>query len=96
MSNQKDVTAVLADVDSAAALRDRIKVLESQLKIHTDAIADVLGEATEGIDDKGNIVVRRPWRNRSDLDRKKVKSLLSDEDYAQCVRETSYRVFLFG
>jgi hypothetical protein len=93
--SQADATPVAADVDAAAALRDRIKVLQSQLKVHEDTIKDALGEAIEGVDASGRVLVRYPHRNRSDLDRKKVKAILSDEEYSQCVRETGYRVLLY-
>jgi hypothetical protein len=91
-----DVTAVLANVDAGEALRDRIKELQKQLKIHEDAIKDVLGPAVEGVDATGAIVVRYPYRNRSDLDRKLVKTMLSDDEYAKAVRETTYRTLLYG
>jgi hypothetical protein len=91
-----DVSAVLAHVDAGEAIRDRIKDLQKQLKIHEDSIKDVLGPATEGTDKAGNVVVRFPFRNRSDLDRKLVKSMLSEEQYAKAVRETTYRTLLYG
>jgi hypothetical protein len=91
-----DVTAVLAHVDAGEALRDRIKDLQKTLKIHEDTIKDVMGSATEGTDAKGNVVVRFPFRNRSDLDRKLVKSMLTEEEYAKAVRETTYRTLLYG
>ena len=70
--------------------------LKKQLKIHEDVIKDALGPAVEGVDKSGNIVVRFPFRNRSDLDRKLVKSMLSEEQYAKAVRETTYRTLLYG
>ena len=91
-----DVTAVLAHVDAGEALRDRIADLKKTLKVHEDAIKDVLGSATEGTDKAGNIVVRFPFRNRSDLDRKLVKTMLTEEEYAKAVRETTYRTLLYG
>jgi len=91
-----DVTAVLASVDAGEALRDRIKELQKQLKIHEDNIKDALGPAIVGTDALGHVVVRYPHRNRSDLDRSKVKDRLSPEEYAECVRETSYRTLLYG
>jgi len=91
-----DVTAVLAHVDAGEALRDRIKDLQKTLKIHEDTIKDVMGPATEGVDASGNVVVRFPFRNRSDLDRKLVKSMLTEEEYAKAVRETTYRTLLYG
>jgi hypothetical protein len=93
---QADVTSVIGNIDAAAALRDRIADLQKQYKIHADLIKDTLGAATEGIDATGRVIVRYPQRNRSNLDRKLVKTLLSDDEYARCVTETSYRVLLFG
>jgi hypothetical protein len=91
-----DVTAVLAHVDAGEAIRDRIKALQKDLKVHEDTIKDVMGPATEGTDAKGQVVVRFPYRNRSDLDRKLVKSMLTEEEYAKAVRETTYRTLLYG
>lgn len=91
-----DVTAVLANIDAGEALRDRIKALQAQLKIHEDAIKDALGPATEGHDAAGNTVIRYPHRTRSGLDSKAVKALLSDEDYAAVTRVTNYRTLLYG
>lgn len=91
-----DVTAVLAHVDAGEAIRDRIKALQKDLKVHEDTIKDVMGSATEGTDAKGQVVVRFPYRNRSDLDRKLVKSMLTEEEYAKAVRETTYRTLLYG
>jgi len=91
-----DVTVVLAHVDAGEGLRDRIKALQKDLKAHEDLIKDVLGPATEGVDASGNVVIRFPFRNRSDLDRKLVKSMLTEEEYAKAVRETTYRTLLYG
>jgi hypothetical protein len=91
-----DVTAVLASVDAGEALRDRIKEMQRQLKVHEDNIKDALGAAIVGTDSLGHVVVRYPHRNRSDLDRSKVKDRLSPEEYAECVKETSYRTLLYG
>jgi hypothetical protein len=90
-----DVTAVLANVIAGEALRDSIKEMTKQLKIHEDTIKDVLGPAIEGTSD-GKVVVRFPFRNRSDLDRALVKSMLTEEEYAKAVRETTYRTLLYG
>jgi hypothetical protein len=95
-TQQVDVTAVLANIDAGEALRDRIKAMTAELKIHEDLVKAVLGEATEGVDSKGQTVVRYPHRNRSDLNRKQVQEMLSEEDYAKCIRETSYRTLLYG
>jgi hypothetical protein len=91
-----DVTAVLASVDQGEALRDRIAALKAELKIHEDNVKDVLGDATEGVDASGKIVVRYPVRNRTDLIRKKVQEKLSDADYAECQQTTTYRTLLYG
>lgn len=95
-AQQTDVTAVLANIDQGEALRDRIKDLQKELKIHEDAVKDVLGEATEGVDATGHVVVRFPHRARHDLDKAKVKDILSDEDFAACSKVTNYRVILYG
>lgn len=91
-----DVTAVLANIDQGAALRDRIKALTAELKVHEDLVKDALGAATEGVDSGGNTVIRYPHRTRSGLDSKGVKALLSDEDYAKVTRITNYRTLLYG
>jgi hypothetical protein len=91
-----DVTAVLANIDQGEALRDRIKALQAQLKVHEDAIKDVLGEATEGVDSAGKIVVRYPVRNRTDLIRKEVEKRLDPAEYAACQKSTTYRTLLYG
>jgi hypothetical protein len=91
-----DVTAVLANVDQGEALRDRIKALQAELKVHEDLIKDALGEATAGTDAGGKIVVRYPHRNRSGLSKEKVKAILSDEQYAECEQVTAYRTLLYG
>jgi hypothetical protein len=91
-----NVTAVLASVDAGSALRDRIKALTAELKIHEDNIKDALGAAVEGTDAVGNIVVRYPHRNRSNIVKAKVQEKLSPEDYAECITETSYRTLLYG
>jgi len=95
-SQQADVTAVLANIDAGAALRDRIKELQKQLKTHEDLVKDTLGEAVEGVDSAGNIVVRYPHRNRSGLNKAKVKELLTPELYADCEEVTTYRTLLYG
>jgi hypothetical protein len=91
-----DVTAVLASVDQGEALRDRIKKLTAELKIHEDNIKDALGKATEGVDASGKIVVRYPYRNRSGIDKAKVKDLLTPDQYAEVETVTSYRSLLYG
>lgn len=91
-----DVTAVLANIDQGEALRDRIKAMTAELKIHEDAVKDVLGAATVGTDATGKVVVRYPFRNRSGLNKERVKDRLSAEDYAECITETSYRTLLYG
>jgi hypothetical protein len=95
-ATRADVTAVLANVDQGEALRDRIKRLTAELKIHEDLIKDALGECVEGVDAKGHVVVRYPHRNRSGLDKAKVKERLSPTDYAECENVTSYRTLLYG
>jgi hypothetical protein len=91
-----DVTAVLASVDQGEALRDRIKAMQAELKVHEDNIKDALGAAVTGTDSSGKIVVRYPFRNRSGLVKEKVKELLSDEEFAKCTTETTYRTLLYG
>lgn len=91
-----DVTAVLANIDQGEALRARIKAMQAELKVHEDAIKDVLGPATEGVDKAGNVVVRYPFRNRSGLNKALVKSMLSDEEFAKATTETNYRTLLYG
>jgi len=91
-----DVTAVLASVDQGEALRDRIKALQAELKIHEDNIKDALGEAVTGVDAAGKVVVRYPHRNRSGLSKEKVKAILSEKDYAKCETVTEYRTLLYG
>jgi hypothetical protein len=91
-----DVTAVLANVDQGEALRDRIKALTAELKIHEDLVKDALGSATVGTDAKGKVVVRFPHRNRTGLVNAEVRKRLSDEDYAACEKVTSYRTLLYG
>ena len=91
-----DVTAVIAHIDSGAALRDRIKALQAELKVHEDTVKAVLGEATEGTDATGKVLVRYPVRNRTDLIRTEVEKRLSPEDYAACQKTTKYRTLLYG
>jgi hypothetical protein len=91
-----DITAVLANVDQGEALRDRIKNLTAELKVHEDIVKDVLGSATAGTDASGKVVVRYPFRNRSGLSKEKVKDRLSAEDYAACETVTEYRSLLYG
>jgi hypothetical protein len=95
-ATRADVTAVLASVDQGEALRDRIKALTAELKVHEDNIKDVLGECVEGVDASGKIVVRYPHRNRSGLNKAKVKELLTDAQYAEAETVTSYRTLLYG
>lgn len=91
-----DVTAVIANIDQGEALRARIKAMTAELKVHEDAIKDVLGPATEGVDKAGNIVVRYPFRNRSGLNKALVKTMLTDEQFAKATTETTYRTILYG
>ncbi len=91
-----DVTAVLANIDQGESIRDRIKKLTAELKIHEDIVKDVLGSATAGTDATGKVVVRYPFRNRSGLSKEKVKERLSAEDYAACETVTEYRSLLYG
>ena len=91
-----DVTAVLASVDQGEALRDRIKALTAELKVHEDNIKDALGAATAGVDASGRVVVRYPFRNRSGLSKEKVKDILTAELYADCETVTEYRTLMYG
>jgi len=91
-----DVTAVLASVDQGEALRDRIKALQAELKVHEDNIKDALGEAISGVDSKGKVVVRYPFRNRSGLSKEKVKDILTPAQYADCETVTEYRTLIYG
>jgi hypothetical protein len=91
-----DVTAVLANIDQGEALRDRIKKMQAELKVHEDIVKDVLGSATAGTDASGKVVVRYPHRTKSTLSKEKVKARLSSEDYAECENVTDYRVMLYG
>jgi hypothetical protein len=91
-----DVTAVLASVDQGEALRDRIKAMQAELKVHEDNIKDALGEATTGVDASGKVVVRYPVRNRSGLSKEKVKDILTPELYADCETVTEYRILMYG
>ena len=91
-----NVTAVMSSVDKGEALRDRIRDMQAELKIHEDNIKDALGAATVGVDDKGHVVVRYPFRNRSGLVKEKVKEKLSAEDYAACETVTTYRSLHYG
>lgn len=91
-----DVTAVLANIDQGEALRDRIKAMQAELKVHEDLVKDALGDATAGTDASGKVVVRYPHRNRSGLNKEAVKAILSDAEYADCETVTSYRTLLYG
>jgi hypothetical protein len=95
-ATRADVTAVIANIDQGEALRDRIKALQAQLKIHEDAVKDVLGESVEGTDAAGKVVVRYPRRNRTNLVAKKVAEKLSPTEYAECQQVTEYRTLLYG
>ena len=90
-----DVTAALPDIDSAIALRKRIKALQTDLKAHEQSIKDVLGNATEGVDSTGKVVVTYPTRNRTNLVAAKVKAILTEKQYADCQNVTSYRPLIF-
>jgi hypothetical protein len=91
-----DISAVLVNVDQGEAIRDRIKALTAELKIHEDMIKDALGEAVVGTDSKGHVRVRYPFRNRSGLSKDKVKAILSAEQYAECETVTPYRTLHYG
>jgi hypothetical protein len=91
-----NVTAVMANIDQGAALRDRIKAMQAELKIHEDMIKDALGAATAGTDAAGNVLVRYPFRNRSGLSKEKVKDILTSEQYADCETVTEFRALYYG
>ena len=91
-----DITAVLASVDAGEALRDRIKEMTRQLKVHEDIVKDALGEAVIGTDAKGQIVCRYPHKTRSGLDKSKVKERMDPVEYAECETVTPYRTLLYG
>lgn len=90
-----DVTAVMADVDSAVAIRARIKAMKTALAEHEQSIKDVLGTATEGVDSTGKVVVTCPTRNRTTLVNARVKAILTPKQYADCQNTTSYRPLIF-
>lgn len=96
MTATVDVTHVLAHIDQGAALRDRIAALKADLKVHEDKIKDAMGEAVEGVDARGNVLVRLPHRNRTTLVSKEVEKRLSPLEYAACQNVTSYRQLLYG
>jgi len=91
-----DVTAVLASVDAGEALRDRIKRMQAELKVHEDNVKDALGAAIVGTDSKGQVVVRYPHRTRSGLNKAKVKDRMDPAEYAECETVTEYRTLLYG
>lgn len=91
-----DISAVLASVDQGEALRDRIKAMTAELKVHEDNIKDALGDAIIGTDATGKTVVRYPHRNRSGLDKAKVRDRMDPDEYAECVTDTTYRTLLYG
>jgi hypothetical protein len=91
-----DVTAVLANVDQGEALRDRIKKLTAELKVHEDMVKDMLGDNVIGVDSAGKIVVRYPHKTRSGLNKSKVKERMDPADYAECETVTPYRTLLYG
>jgi len=95
-ATRADVTAVIANIDQGEALRDRIKALTAELKVHEDLIKDALGECVEGVDSKGRVLVRYPHRNRSGLNRAMVQERMDPKEYGECVTETSYRTLLYG
>lgn len=94
-AQQVTITAVQTDIDMAISLRDRIKDLKRQLGIHEQAIKDVMGAATSGVDSTGRIVVEYPVRNRKNLVAAKVKEKLTDAEFGECQTTTTYRVLLF-
>jgi hypothetical protein len=91
-----NVTAVLANVDQGEALRDRIKKLTAELKVHEDMVKDALGDAVIGVDASDKIVVRFPHKTRTGLDRSKVKERMDPDLYAECETVTPYRTLLYG
>ena len=95
-ATRTDVTAAIASIDQGEALRDRIDTLKKELKVHEDRIKDLMGEAVEGVDAKGNVLVRLPHRNRTTLVAKEVAKRLSPADLAACQNVTSYRALLYG
>lgn len=95
-SQRVDVSAVLSSVIQGEALRDAIKTMQNELKIHEDNIKDALGEAIVGTDSTGKTVVRYPHRSRSGLDKAKVKDRMDPADYVECETVTGYRTLLYG
>ena len=72
------------------------EALKKELKVHEDRIKDLMGEAVEGVDAKGNVLVRLPHRNRTTLVAKRVEKFLSAAQLAECQNVTSYRTLLYG
>jgi hypothetical protein len=91
-----DVSAVRMNIDQGEALRERIKDMTRELKIHEDMVKDALGESTVGTDSHGHVLVRYPFRNRSGLSKDKVKEILTAEQYAACETVTPYRSLYYG
>lgn len=91
-----NVTAIGADIARGEALRDQIKALTRELKIHEDTIKDVLGTATVGVDADGKVLVRYPERSRTDLVKERVRERMEPDEYAECEQITTYRTLLYG
>lgn len=89
-----DVTPVLVDVRMIDLLREQIKELQGQLRAHEDMVRDALGGAVEGTDEKGNVVVTQPIRNRSNFNKSEAQKRMSPEDFAACETHTTYRPLL--
>jgi hypothetical protein len=91
-----DVSAVRMNIDQGEALRERIKAMTAELRIHEDMVKDALGDSTVGTDSHGHVLVRYPFRNRSGLSKDKVKEILTAEQYAACETVTPYRSLYYG
>ena len=88
---------MLANIDQGEALRDRIKALTAELKIHEDIVKDVLGEATDGRGRKrqgrGPLPVPQPLRA---LQGEGQGRSSPPRQYAKCETVTEYRTLLYG